>query len=121
MDGISIPALLRSNCAGIFAVISTRNWLDFSGIRGTRTHLATNERMIQIQLQPEIEVQLAVEAQARGLALDHYIEMIVRVRSVEQVRQRSVAEAIDRIRELRNGNKLSDLKIKDLIHEGHKY
>jgi hypothetical protein len=47
--------------------------------------------------------------------------MIVRVRSVEQVRQRSVAEAIDRIRELRNGNKLSDLKIKDLIHEGHKY
>jgi hypothetical protein len=86
MDGISIPALLRSNCAGIFAVISTRNWLDFSGVRGTRTHVATNERMIQIQLQPEIEVQLADEAQARGLALDHYIETIVRVRSVEQVR-----------------------------------
>jgi hypothetical protein len=46
--------------------------------------------MIQIQLQPEIESQLAAEAQARGLALDYYIEMIVRTRSVEQVRQRSL-------------------------------
>ena len=77
--------------------------------------------MIQIQLQPEIEAQLAAEAQARGLALDHYIEMIVRARTVEQVRQWSVAEAIDRIRELRKGNKLRGLKIKDLIHEDHKY
>jgi hypothetical protein len=77
--------------------------------------------MIQIQLQPEIESQLTAEAHARGLALDHYIEMIVRARSVEQVEQRSVAEAIDRIRELRKGNELSGLKIKDLIREGHKY
>jgi hypothetical protein len=47
--------------------------------------------------------------------------MIVRSCTVEQVRQGSVAEAIDRIRELRKGNKLSGLKIKDLIHEGHKH
>ena len=46
-----------------------------------------------------VEAQLAAEAQARGLAFDHYIEMIVKARSVEQVRHRSVAEAIDRIRE----------------------
>jgi hypothetical protein len=46
--------------------------------------------MIQFQLQPEIE------AQARSLALDHYIEMIVRTCTVEQVRKRSVAETIDR-------------------------
>jgi hypothetical protein len=77
--------------------------------------------MIQIQLQPEIESQLTAEAHARGLALDHYIEMIVRARSVEQVEQRSVAEAIVRIRELRKGNELRGLKIKDLIREGHKY
>ena len=77
--------------------------------------------MIQIQLQPEIEAQLAAEAQARGVALDQYIEKIVRARSVEQVRQRTVGEAIDRIRELRKGNTLGGLKIKDLIHEGHKY
>jgi hypothetical protein len=49
--------------------------------------------MIQFQLQPEIEARLAAEAQARSLALDHYIEMIVRSCTVEQVRQRSVAEA----------------------------
>jgi hypothetical protein len=45
----------------------------------------------------------------------------LKARSVEQIRQQSVAEAVDRIRELRKGNKLSGLKIKDLIHEGHKY
>jgi hypothetical protein len=77
--------------------------------------------MIQIQLQPEIEAQLAAEAQARGVALDHYIEKIVSARPVERIRQRTVAEAIDSIRELRKGNTLGGLKIKDLIHEGHKY
>jgi hypothetical protein len=77
--------------------------------------------MIQIQLQPEIEAQLAAEAQAHGLTLDHYIEMIVRARTVEQVRRPWVAEAIDRIRELRKGNKLRGLKIKNLIHKGQKY
>jgi hypothetical protein len=77
--------------------------------------------MIQIQLQPEIEAQLAAEAQARGEALDRYIERIVVARPVEQIRQRTVAEAIDSIRELRKGNTLGGLNIKDLIHEGHKY
>ena len=68
-----------------------------------------------------MEAQLAAEAQAHGLTFDHYIEMIVRARAVEQLKQRSVAEAIDRIRELRKGNKLGGVKIKDLILEGHKY
>jgi hypothetical protein len=89
--------------------------------RNSRSNATKEERMIQIQFQPEVEAQLAAEAQARGLALDHYIEMIVKARSLEQVRQRSVDEAIDRIRVLRKGNKLSGLKIEDLIHEGHKY
>lgn len=39
--------------------------------------------MIQIQLQPEIEAQLAAEAHDRGLELDQYIEKIVNGRSVE--------------------------------------
>jgi hypothetical protein len=55
------------------------------------------------------------------LRFDSYIEMIVRARTVVQVRQRSVAEAIDRIRELLKGNKLRGLKIKNLIHKGYKY
>jgi len=77
--------------------------------------------MIQIQFKAEIEAQLAAEAQARGVALDHYIEKIVSARPVEQFRQRTVAEAIDAIRVLRKGNTLGELNIKDLIHEGHKY
>jgi hypothetical protein len=32
-----------------------------------------------------------------------------------------VGQAIDSIRELRKGNNLGGLRIKDLIHEGHKY
>jgi len=79
--------------------------------------------MIQIQLQPEIEAQLAAEARARGVALDRYIEKIVSARPVEPLplRQRTIAEAIDAIRELRKGNSLNGLEIEDLIHEGHKY
>ena len=78
--------------------------------------------MIQIQLQPEIEAQLAAEAQVRGMALEHYIvEKLVGSRPVMGARQHSVGEAIDTIRELRKGNKLGGLKIKDLIHEGHRY
>ncbi len=33
--------------------------------------------MIHLHFQPEIEAQLAAEAEARGLALDRYIETIV--------------------------------------------
>ena len=77
--------------------------------------------MIQIQLQPEIEAQLALEAKARGLEIDHSIEGIVSARPVEQVSGRTVAEAIDRIRELRIGASLNELDLKDLIHEGHKH
>jgi hypothetical protein len=78
--------------------------------------------MIQIQLEPEIEAQLAAEAQARGLSLDRYIvEKLVGAHTIEPSRQRSVGDAIDTIRELRKESKLGDLKIKNLIHEGHQY
>ncbi|HEY5056429.1 MAG TPA: hypothetical protein VII58_09725 [Acidobacteriaceae bacterium] len=42
--------------------------------------------MIQLELRPEIEAQLAAEAQARGLALDRYIEEIVTANAEEEVR-----------------------------------
>ncbi len=77
--------------------------------------------LIQIQLQPEIEAQLIAEAQARGVALDHYVEKIVSARPVLPLRQRTIAEAIEAIRELRKGNSLKGLEMDDLIHEGHKY
>jgi hypothetical protein len=77
--------------------------------------------MIQLRLQPEIEAQLAAEARARGLALDNYIEELVSERLLESAKPRTVADAIARIRELRQGNSLGGLNLKDLIHEGHKY
>ena len=33
--------------------------------------------MIHLDLQPEVEAQLAAEAAARGIALDHYLQQIV--------------------------------------------
>jgi hypothetical protein len=78
--------------------------------------------MIQIQLQPEFEAQLAAEAQARGVALDRYIvEKLEASRPVARLRRHSVSEAIDNIRALRKGNLLGGLKIKDLVEEGRKY
>lgn len=77
---------------------------------------------MEIQIEPEIEFQLAAEARARGLALDRYIaEKLGEPRPVSATRQHSVSEAIDRIRTLRKGNLLSGLRTKDLIHEGHRY
>lgn len=77
--------------------------------------------MIQIQLQPEVEAQLMAEARDRGLALDEYVKGLVSAGTVTKVGRRSVGEAVDRIRELRKGNKLDGLQIQDLIHEGHRY
>lgn len=77
--------------------------------------------MIQIQLLPEIEAQLAAEAQDHGLPLNRYIEKIVSGRAVTSIKRHSVGQAIGRIRALRKGNTLGGLKVKDLIHDGHKY
>jgi len=81
--------------------------------------------MIHLELQPEIEAQLAAEAHAYGLALNHYIEKIVESRpaelSVGQKQTHSVREAIDRILELREDSHLGGISIKDLINEGRKH
>jgi 5,10-methylenetetrahydrofolate reductase len=79
--------------------------------------------MIQIELQPEIESQLAAQAEACGVTFSEYLKELL-VKQAERPAERvngSVAEAIESIRELRKGNKLGGLKIKELIHEGHKY
>lgn len=80
--------------------------------------------MIQIELQPEIESQLAAQAKACGVTFSEYLkELLVKQaeRPAEQTNKRSIVKAIESIRELRKGNKLDGLKISDLIHEGHKY
>ncbi len=81
--------------------------------------------MIHLDLQPEIEAQLAAEAQARGIALDRLIEEMSRSqfgsKPRERVKSRTVAEAVDSILRLREETSLDGLKIKDLISEGRKY
>jgi post-segregation antitoxin (ccd killing protein) len=77
-----------------------------------------------MQVTINVPEQLAAQARARGVAVEAYVEeVLVRQaqRPAEEAHRKSVGEAIDRIREMRKGNTLGGVKIKDLIHEGHKY
>ena len=81
--------------------------------------------MVHLDLQPELEARLAAEASARGVALDRYVEDIL-TSTVESVphslhSSEEIAGAVDRILELRKGNRLDGLSIKDLVNEGRKY
>ncbi|HLZ13811.1 MAG TPA: hypothetical protein VKP58_14605 [Candidatus Acidoferrum sp.] len=72
----------------------------------------------------KISEELAAKARARGISVELYVQEILAQKQNEsngQARAESVDAAIGRIRELRKGNKLQGLSIKDLIHEGHKY
>ena len=58
--------------------------------------------MIQLELKPEVEAQLAAEAQARGLALDRYIEAIVTASAEEEA---SLSANLEQgLREIAEGN-----------------
>jgi hypothetical protein len=68
--------------------------------------------------------ELRAKARARGVSLEVYVEEMLAQQALdaaEETRLESAGEAIDRIFELRKGNKLAGLSIKDLIHEGHKH
>ncbi len=68
--------------------------------------------------------QLAAEARAHGVSVEVYVREILAKQALEttgEQRLQSVRAAIDRILDLRKGNKLTGLRTKDLIHEGHKY
>ena len=68
--------------------------------------------------------QLAAEARAQGVSVEVYVQEILARQALDtagEQRLHSVRAAIDRILELRKGNKLAGLRTKDLIHEGHKY
>lgn len=77
--------------------------------------------MIQLELPPELEAQLAEDAGARGLDLNRYVENLVtgHVQRKSTLAERS--EAVASIRKLREGNALGGLSIRDLINEGRKY
>jgi hypothetical protein len=69
--------------------------------------------MIQIQLEPEVEAQLATEARARGMALEHYI--VEKLSGAHPASRQDVAAAIETIRRLRRGNTLGGLTTKELV------
>ena len=48
--------------------------------------ISFTQLMVQLELRPEIEAQLAAEAQARGLTLDRYIEELVTASAEEEAR-----------------------------------
>jgi hypothetical protein len=67
---------------------------------------------------------LAAKARERGVSVEVYVEEMLARQSAgtsDEDYLRCASAAIDRIRELRKGNTLSGLSIKDLINEGHKY
>jgi hypothetical protein len=68
--------------------------------------------------------KLAAEARAHGVSVEVYVQEILARQALEtagEQRLQSVRAAIDRILELRKGNKLAGLRTKHLIQEGHKY
>ncbi len=78
--------------------------------------------MVHLELQPDVEAQLAQEARSRGLSVERYIQTIMESRPVAAAHDSSmVSGAVERIRELSRANRLGGLRIKELIEEGRKY
>jgi plasmid stability protein len=68
--------------------------------------------------------KLAPEARAHGVSVEAYVQEILARQALDangEQRLQSVRAAIERIFELRKGNRLPGFRTKDLIHEGHKY
>lgn len=68
--------------------------------------------------------RLAAEARAHGVSVEVYVQDMLARQALDtssEERLQSVRAAIERILELRKGNRLAGLRTKDLIHEGHKY
>jgi hypothetical protein len=67
----------------------------------------------------KIPDSLAAEARARGVSVEVYVQEILARQALDtsgEQRLQSVRAAIDRILELRRGNKLAGFRTKDLIH-----
>lgn len=72
----------------------------------------------------KVSDKLAAEARAHGLSVEVYVQEILARQALDtasEQRVQSVRTAVERIFELRKGNRLAGLRIKDLIHEGRKY
>ncbi|MBB6146269.1 hypothetical protein HNQ77_004241 [Silvibacterium bohemicum] len=80
--------------------------------------------MIQLQLRPEVESQIAAEAQSRGLDVALYVEQIIEQHSTlndlaAQERKQAVESMLSFSRE--QGLSLGGTELQELIHDGHDY
>jgi plasmid stability protein len=69
----------------------------------------------------KVPEKLAAEARAHGVSVEVYVQEILARQALGttgEQRLQSVRAAVERIFELRRGNKLAGLRTKDLIHEG---
>jgi plasmid stability protein len=72
----------------------------------------------------KVPEKLAAEARAHGVSVEVYVQEILARQALETTgvqRLESARAAVERILDLRKGNKLAGVRTKDLIHEGHKY
>ena len=78
----------------------------------------------EVKVTVKVSDKLAAEACAHGVSVEVYVQEILARQAFETADEQhlqSVRAAIDRILELRKGNKLAGLRKKDLIREGHKF
>lgn len=71
----------------------------------------------------KVSDKIAAEARARGIPVEIYVQEILNNQSLVALggnNREQVIAAIDRIFELRKGNKLEGLRTTDLIREGRK-
>ena len=80
-----------------------------------------------MQVTVNIPDALAAQAREKGLSVEVYVEQVLagqvngHTSEAGSEKRSTIADAIDRIREIGKGNKLDGENIKDWIHEGHKY
>jgi post-segregation antitoxin (ccd killing protein) len=77
-----------------------------------------------MEIKINVPDSLLRQARALGLSIEIYVEELLAEhirRAAGQQNLESVRAAVAQIRELRKGNKLGGLRIKDLTHPIHKY
>ena len=85
-----------------------------------------------MQITITIPDEMAAAMEARGVSPEAYVRGLVEEKhnqksaseqkeTLSETKRKELASAVAEIRELRKGNRLDGLAIKDLIHEGHKY
>lgn len=76
-----------------------------------------------MELTIHVRDEIKAQAEAHGLAPEAYAEQLLNseLAKVSAGRLAEIQQAVKEIRELRKGQRLDGLSIKDLVNEGRKY